>query len=79
MKVTLKLLVTYRKFLPPEAKDGKMEVDVPPGTDAVSLVEQFGIPTDRSSVILVNGRTSKPGDNLGEGDVVFVFPAMAGG
>ena len=79
MKVTLKLLVTYRKYLPPEAENGVIELDVPPGTTAVGLVGEFGVPTDEVSVILVNGRTPGPDDVLQEGDAVFVFPALAGG
>ena len=79
MKVTLKLLAIYRKYLPPEAEKGAIEVEITPGTQAVDLVSQFGVPIDDTSVILVNGRTPDPDVALQDGDVVFVFPAMAGG
>ena len=79
MKVMLKLLATYRSFLPPEATEGEIELTIPGGVSAVDLVERYGVPVDDSSVILVNGHTPKPEDSLTEGDVVFVFPAIAGG
>jgi sulfur carrier protein ThiS len=77
VKVQLKLIATYREFLPPKNK-GKAEIDVPEGTTAVSVLADLGIPIDES-VILVDGRSPNPGETLQEGNVVFAFPAMAGG
>jgi sulfur carrier protein ThiS len=79
MIVKLRCLSIYRQFLPPEAADGEIEVDVSPGMKATDLLQRYGIPVDRSSVILVNGVTPKQGDQLQEGDSIFVFPAIAGG
>jgi molybdopterin converting factor small subunit len=77
MKVQIKLIATYREFLPPQNK-GKAEIDVPEGATAVSVLIDLGIPIDES-VILVDGRSPNPGETLQEGNVVFAFPAMAGG
>ena len=43
------------------------------------LLAQFDLPADESKVVLVNGRDADPEQILEDGDVVSVFPAMAGG
>jgi sulfur carrier protein ThiS len=77
MKVQLKLIASYRDFLPPE-NAGKAEVEVPEGTTAASLLVDFGVPLEET-VILVDGRSPEPDDYLVEGNVVFAFRATAGG
>ncbi|MBI9045863.1 MAG: MoaD/ThiS family protein [Anaerolineaceae bacterium] len=79
MKITLKFLANYRQYLPPEAIGGQYDMEIETGLHALEIVAQFGVPTDENSVILVNGRTPKQEDILQDGDIVFVFPAMAGG
>ena len=77
MQVHLKLVATYREYLPPDA-NGKAVIEVPEGTTAVSVVAGLGVPIEES-VILVDGRSPNPGETLQEGSVVFAFPASAGG
>ena len=77
MKIHLKLIATYREYLPPEKK-GNAEIEVPNGATAVSILTGLGIPIEES-VILVDGRSPKPGEPLQEGDVVFAFHASGGG
>lgn len=80
MKVYVKLLATYRKLLPPEAKNYKFEVDISAGTTVADLMSQYGVPLTEDSVLLVNGLTPESLDQeLVEGDVVAAFSAMAGG
>lgn len=45
--------------------------------DDVTL--RLGIPGDLARVALVNGRDVEPGDRLAPGDVVTIFPPLAGG
>jgi hypothetical protein len=77
MKVHLKLVATYRDYLPPESS-GKAVLEVSEGTTAASVLANLGIPL-AESVILVDGRSPNPGETLEEGSVVFAFPAAAGG
>jgi hypothetical protein len=77
MQVQLKLIATYRQYLPPENK-GRALIDAPQGATAVSVLAELGVPIEES-VILVDGRSPNPGETLQEGNVVFVFPATAGG
>ncbi len=77
MKIQIKLIATYRQYLPPE-NEGKAEMDVPAGTTAVAILSDLGVPI-AESVVLVDGRSPNPGETLQEGSVVFAFPATAGG
>ncbi len=79
MKVTVKLMATYRKHLPPGSENGTCELNVSPGTTVREIISQFDIPLDSSSVILVNGRTLGLDHVPDENDVIAAFPSMAGG
>ena len=90
-EVSIQVLSILRKCMPPEARDGRMQLSLP---DAATLgdlishlefdrcmgttVEEF---LERSGwQILVNGRPQREIDRaLREGDQVQVFPPMAGG
>ena len=78
MDIQLKLFATYRRYLPPESQGSACDLRVPAGTRVADLLTEFGIPAD-GSVILVNGHGASPERSLDSGDVVAVFPAMAGG
>ena len=54
-------------------------MEVQTGETAVSILTQLGVPTDKQSVVLVNGRSPETDQQLQEGDVVCAFPAIAGG
>ncbi len=79
MKVQLKLFATYREYLPSEAEGNKIEVEVDSNTNVRTLLKLYGVPIDRTSVILINGRTPDGKKPLEDGDVVSAFPAIAGG
>jgi sulfur carrier protein ThiS len=79
MKIRVKLIATYRDHLPPEAKNGMVEIDVPAGTTIRDAVARFGIPLDDSSVIVLNGLTVPLDTLVAQGDTVTAFSAIAGG
>jgi molybdopterin converting factor small subunit len=79
MNVRLKLFATFRRYLPPGSQGNACHIKVPAGTRVADLLARFDLPTDESKVILVNGRDADPERVLEEGDVVGVFPSMAGG
>ncbi len=79
MKVSLKLIATYRKYLPAEAKGNVHHMEVPGGTKTIGLLTQFDVPLGAATVVLVNGRTPDQDQILEEGDVVCAFPAVGGG
>ncbi|MBT3189588.1 MAG: MoaD/ThiS family protein [Anaerolineae bacterium] len=79
MKISVKLIATYRELLPPGAQGNKIEIDVPEGTTASDVMTQFNVPQDETSVIVVNGLTVPLSTILVEGDEVTAFSAIAGG
>ena len=79
MKVSVKLIASYRELLPLGTQGNKVEIEVPEGTTASDVMTQFNVPQDESSVIVVNGRTVPLSTILVEGDEVTAFSAIAGG
>ena len=80
MKVSVKLIATYRELLPKGTMGNKIEIDVPEGITVQDVMRQFGVPLDETSVIVLNGLTTLPlSTKLKEGDEVSAFSAVAGG
>ena len=80
MMIHVKLLANYREHLPPGAKNGGVELDVPDGTTVREAISRFAaIPLDDTSVIVVNGLTVDLDTPLKAGDIVSAFSAIAGG
>ncbi len=80
MRITVKLIATYRELLPKGTKGNKVEIEVPEGTTIEDVMNQFEVPIDESSVIILNGLTTLPLSTvLKEGDEVSAFSAVAGG
>ena len=79
MRISVKLIATYREHLPPDTKGNKVEVDVPEGTTVADVMARFKIPQDETSVIVVNGVTVPLSTIVREGDLVSAFSAIAGG
>ena len=79
MMIQVKLIANYRNQLPPEAKNGVVEVIVPDGTTVYGAISRFDILLDDTSVIVLNGFTVDMNTPLKEGDMVTAFSAIAGG
>lgn len=82
MKVTLKLFATLSGYLPPEARQNAVELDVEEGTTPMALLERFGVPREAVHLVLLNGVFITPDrriDAMGPGDVLAVWPPVAGG
>ncbi len=84
MKITLKLFASLTDYLPPEAKyTNVMALDITPDTTIGQLVEQFSLPEKLVHLVLVNGAYIAPdkraSQTLHEGDVLAIWPPIAGG
>ena len=55
MKVYVKLLNLYRKYLPDNAPGAMYSLDVPTGTRVEELLARVPVPAEESQVVLVNG------------------------
>lgn len=79
MMIRVKLIANYREALPPEAKNGVVELDVPAASTVYDVISRFDIPLNDESVIVLNGLTVDLSTPLQEGDMVTAFSAIAGG
>ena len=79
MKITVKLLATYSKMLPPGTEGNTCKVEFGKGARVEDVLKELNVPLDESTVILLNGHTPESNQLLKEGDALCAFPAMAGG
>lgn len=79
MLIRVKMIANYREALPPEAKNGVVELDVPQDATVYEVISRFDIPLNEESVIVLNGLTVDLNTSLKEGDMVTAFSAIAGG
>ena len=79
MRVEVHLTATLRRYLPPGAVSDHVLLDLPPGTTVGQVVHSLRIPADLERLTVVNGRDAAPDQPLVEGDVLSLFPPLAGG
>ena len=79
MTVEVRLFATLAQFLPPGSKDGLGRLDVPDGTTLGEVGTRLGIPPGLERVCLLNGAEAEPERRLAPGDVIDIFPPLAGG
>jgi len=79
VRVEVRLFATLAAFLPPRGREGAVTLDLPPGSTVHDAIQHLGIPAELERVSLVNGGDAVPEQPLRAGDVVTVFPPLAGG
>lgn len=79
MKVEVRLFATFAAFLPRDSVAGTASLELPEGTTVAALAARLGIPAAASRITLVNGEEAAPDRCLAAGDVVAMFPPLAGG
>ncbi|MBL8481356.1 MAG: MoaD/ThiS family protein [Rhodocyclaceae bacterium] len=84
MKVTLKLYATLSDYLPEAARaSNALPLDVAEGTTPAALIEAHRLPEKLCHLVLINGAFVPPGARasraLTEGDVLAIWPPIAGG
>ena len=84
MNITLKLFASLTDYLPPESKyTNIVALDIAPEVTIGQLVEQYRLPAKQVHLVLVNGSYIAPEHRasriLAEGDVLAIWPPIAGG
>ena len=79
MKVAVHLTATLRGYLPPGTRGDHVVLDVPDGTTVEQVIDSLRIPSELERLTVVNGFDATPDQRLVEGDVLSVFPPLAGG
>jgi sulfur carrier protein ThiS len=84
MKITFKLYATLTDYLPPQARsDNRVELDIAADATIADIVAPFNLPMKLVHLVLVNGVYVPPearaSRRLQEGDVLAIWPPIAGG
>jgi molybdopterin converting factor small subunit len=77
MRVDVRLFSVLRRYAPEGAEVATLELE--PGATVGRLLERLGVPEGVERVVLVNGHHGSPETPLADGDVVTLFPPVAGG
>ncbi len=83
MHITFKLFANLRDYLPQGSNNYILELDVPEGTTPDDLAKEYQLPSKLVHLVLVNGHYIAPENRastaLAEGDVLAIWPPIAGG
>jgi len=83
MKITLKLFAMLRDKLPPGNDGYAVQIEVEPGTTANQIIDRFEILPEMAHLVMIDGYHLLPDERacrpLKEGEVLAIFPPIAGG
>lgn len=82
MQLTFKLYASLMQYLPAQADQHIIKIEVVDDVTPLQVLEQFSVPSSEVHLVLVNGvfiPPSQRNEPLYEGDVLAVWPAVAGG
>ncbi|MFT7115204.1 MAG: sulfur carrier protein ThiS [Rhodoferax sp.] len=84
MKITFKLFASLTDYLPVHARyTNVLELDIAPQISISQIIEPFGMPPRLVHLVLINGKYIEPEKRLTqtlvEGDVLAIWPPIAGG
>lgn len=84
MTITLKLFASLASYLPADAQSGhRVDLAVEPGTTVLDVIRRWRVPEEACAIVLVDGvwiaRPDRATRALSEGDVVAIWPPVAGG
>ncbi len=84
MRITFKLFASLTDYLPAQARDSNvLELDVAPSATITEIIEPFRLPPAMVHLVLINGKYIAPEQRLtqtlADGDVLAIWPPIAGG
>ena len=80
VKIEVRLFATLRQCLPLGSGRSAASLEVPVGMTIAALIAQLGIPAQAAALVLVAGVYEADRERqLADGDVLSVFPNVAGG
>ena len=83
MNISIQLYASLMRYLPPGKSRFRREIKVDKGLLLNQLIEDFHIRPEEAHLVLVNGRhinvEDRDNHELMEGDVISIWPPVAGG
>jgi molybdopterin converting factor small subunit len=79
MEIEVKLFATLRDYLPKGSDRFSCKVEIEESVRVQDILSRLKIPEEMPKIILVNGVHGKKEQILKDGDVLSIFPPVAGG
>ena len=83
MQLKFKLYAGLSQYLPPEARDNVLQMEISETTTANEIIDRFQVPRRLAHLVLLNGIYLKPEDRdrpvMRDGDTLAIWPPVAGG
>lgn len=83
MKLTLKLYASLSQYLPDNAVNNSVQLDVADDTTPNAIIEKYNLPFESVHIVLLNGVYIKPEERdeplFRDGDTLAMWPQVAGG
>jgi len=79
MEIEIKLFATLRDYLPKGSSRFSFKMEIDSHTPIQDILSKLKIPEEMPKIILVNGIHGKKDQILKEGDILSIFPPVAGG
>jgi molybdopterin converting factor small subunit len=79
MIVRVKLHAILRKFLPPDARDNTVVMELSDGATVSDVIARLRIPANHASMLVSGDDYLEPETPLRDGQEVSIFPPLAGG
>jgi molybdopterin converting factor small subunit len=79
MEIEVKLFANFRDHLPQGSDRFSCKMAVNSPARVSDVLRKLGVPVKHPKIILINGVHGKEHDPLKDGDVLSVFPPVAGG
>jgi molybdopterin converting factor small subunit len=79
MEIEVKLFATLRDYLPKGSSRFSCKMEVDDSTRVQEILSRLKIPEEIPKIILINGVHGKREQTLKDGDVLSIFPPVAGG
>ena len=79
MEVEVRLFATFRDHLPPGSTNFSFKKSLQKETTVQQIIDELKLPVNMPKIIIVNGHHSDPDYRVSDGDVLSIFPPVAGG
>jgi len=79
MKAEIRLFANFRDFLPEGSKGFSYTMSFDAEKTVNDVMHELKLPDDIPRIIIVNGTHAEPDHVIKDGDVVSLFPPLAGG
>jgi len=83
MQITLKLYASLGVYLPQQASNNRIQLDIDDGSTVADIIRKFRIPPEQAHLVLHNGvyvaSTMREQTELQAGEALAIWPPVAGG